>query len=268
MAEIFCNIDNSGVTNGTSFATGFTDIRDAWNGATYGDAIYINAGSTAYVLSGANVYASNDALSIYATNPTVHIPTNIIGIKDGNTASVPMGDERPLITCNRTNGASVFFPRGSNVENLRVDGDMLTSGNSSLVAAYFCTMRKQRTEAMVRFLVTVSSVWGLVVLDCLGAVLFQIYQRTLGEQEQLASQMLIIYMRVIVRIVFLIIEVLLKLEHSLQQELHMVLRVSTEIVYSMEVVMRHCMNLLVLLTHNQCRLCKFLIVFFIIVVQQ
>jgi hypothetical protein len=150
MAEIFCNIDNSGVTNGTSFATGFTDIRDAWNGATYGDAIYINAGSTAYVLSGANVYASNDALSIYATNPTVHIPTNIIGIKDGNTASVPMGDERPLITCNRTNGASVFFPRGSNVENLRVDGDMLTSGNSSLVAAYFCTLRNIEFKATDR----------------------------------------------------------------------------------------------------------------------
>tara|TARA_R110000868_G_scaffold407864_1_gene689732 strand:+ start:50 stop:1411 length:1362 start_codon:yes stop_codon:yes gene_type:complete len=150
MAEIFCNIDNSGVTNGTSFATGFTDIRDAWNGATYGDAIYINAGSTAYVLSGGNVVASNDALSIYATNPTVHTPTNFIGIKDGNTASVPMGDERPLITCKRTNGPSVEFPRGSNVENLRFDGDMLTSGNSNLVSGYFFTMRNVEIKATDR----------------------------------------------------------------------------------------------------------------------
>lgn len=150
MAEVFCNIDNTGTQNGTSFATGFTDIRDAFSGATVGDTIYIGSGSTAYNLSGGNVYASNDGLAIRTSSPTVHIPVRIIGISGGDTGSIPMGDDRPLILCNRTNGTSFYFPIGCEGENIRFDGEMYTGNNNTAahVSADRCTLRN--VEVVVR----------------------------------------------------------------------------------------------------------------------
>ena len=150
MAEVFCNIDNTGTQDGTSFATGFTDIRAAFTGATVGDTVYIGSGSTAYVITGSNVYASNSDLGISTSTPTVHKPFKCIGISGGDTGSVPMGDDRPLILCNRTNGTSVFFPQGSEIENLRFDGEMYTGNNNttSHLQADKCTLRN--VEVKVR----------------------------------------------------------------------------------------------------------------------
>ena len=163
MTDIFCNIDNTGVTNGTSHVRGFTRIQDAYAGATMGDRIYVAAGITHYAAIGSDRILNSDLDMSYSSvaKPWNKKGISIIGIGSaGITASnIPVGDDRPLVYCavTTTSSYSVYIPTGSSVSNIRFTGLRMAASSwesGGLVAGtnvrvYNCKFTGENTNEVI-----------------------------------------------------------------------------------------------------------------------
>jgi hypothetical protein len=176
MTDIFCNIDNTGVTNGTSHVTGFTRIQDAYAGATMGDRIYVAAGTTHYAAIGSDRILNSD-LDMTTAKPWNRKGISIIGIGSaGITASnIPVGDDRPLVYCavTTTSSYSVYIPAGSSVSNIRFTGLRMAAASwesGGLVAGtnvrvYNCKFTGENTNEVIGQNQLVVSFTGTIT-DC------------------------------------------------------------------------------------------------------
>ena len=144
MTDWYVNINNtSGTEDGTSEATGWTDLNDVranyWgtaSGITGGDRLFIKAGESGatYDIIGSNVYFSTDENNMTLDGVgTMRVPIEIIGYPfDGTTSDIPMNDDRPLIYLGRNNGSSFYIRGGNMCSHLRFyDPGFETDNNSS-----------------------------------------------------------------------------------------------------------------------------------------
>jgi hypothetical protein len=137
MTDWFCNINNtSGTEDGTSEATGWTDItqaRPGVNGVTGGDTIWIKAGDggATYGLVGSNIYWSMGTALINSSAPAYNKDIiQVIGYAGATSDPPPMGDERPHIFLGRTNGGSFFITAGCHSKHLRFSSDAYDGNNN------------------------------------------------------------------------------------------------------------------------------------------
>jgi len=138
MTDWFCNINNtSGIEDGTSEATGWTDItqsRPGVNGVTGGDRIWIKAGDggLTYGLVGTNVYWNMGPSRIISTYADPKKVIEVIGYAGATSDPVPMGDERPHVFLARSNGASFYCEDGCHLSHVRFSSNPYPSNNSTI----------------------------------------------------------------------------------------------------------------------------------------
>jgi hypothetical protein len=139
MTDWFCNINNtSGTEDGTSEATGWTDLQDAIpsaSGPTGGDRIWIKAGDggATYGLVGTNKFWNMGTAKINsASSPYNKQVVQVIGYAGATSDPIPMGDERPHIFLARTNGVGFFPEDGCHLSHVRFSSDPFAGNNSTV----------------------------------------------------------------------------------------------------------------------------------------